>query len=156
VRARWPAAQAYALDDSWPILESSAFASAFVENWFANWRLDLVTDPLCGPPCRSDLSLVVPALAALHPDARIGLVSSLRDATIADIFGLSGPDFEAALLDVAADRFAPTANARHFFVTGSGHAHLLFPSLVSVPGVTLLEWITRLVTDDPSWTSMQP
>jgi len=154
VRARWPAAQAYVLDDSGPLIASSPFA--FVESWFTNWRLDQVTDPICGAPCRNDLSLVVSSLAALYPSDRIALVSSLQDNVIGNIFGLSGVDFEMALLELAGARMDPTANARYFFLSGDTHGQLLAPAGVSVGGVELLDWITQLVNDDPSWASVQP
>lgn len=156
IRARWPNAQGYVMADSGPLLESASFDSAFIASWFTNWRLDKVTDPVCDGPCRTDLSLFVPALAARFPNDRMALVSTTQDSVIADLFGLSGPDFQTALLAMATDRFDPTANVRYFFDTGTEHAQTVDPANVAQNGTYLLDWIGQLVGDDPAWTSVKP
>jgi hypothetical protein len=156
VRARWPSAQAYLLDDSGPLIPSATFDDTFIASWFSSWRLDLVTDPLCGLACRDDLSLIFPALAALYPNDRMALVSSLQDAPVRNVFQLGPDQFEDAMLTLAVDRLEPTANFRYYLVPGQTHAQLANPAGVSVDGVPLLTWITRLVTDDPSWIDVTP
>jgi hypothetical protein len=156
MRTRWPSAQAYLLDDSGPLLESASFASGFVADWFTNWRLDLVTDPICGTPCRSDLSLVHSSLAGLYPNDRMGLVSSTQDTIVRGIYGLTAAEFETALLTMATDRIDPAANARYFVVTGASHAQLGSPGTVSQNGTALLDWIGQLVSDDAGWATVVP
>jgi hypothetical protein len=156
IRARWPSAQAYVMADSGPLLESASFDSSFLTSWFANWRLDLTTDPVCAGPCRTDLSLFVSSLAAQHPTDRMALISSVQDSVIRDIFGLTGPDFETALLDLAADRIDPTANVRYFFDAGSAHAQTIDPANVSQNNTYLLDWLVQFVNDDPAWVSVKP
>jgi hypothetical protein len=156
VRARWPSAQLYLIDDSGPLLAPPAHAPAVRDAWLANWRLDRVTDPACGEPCRTDLSLLLPALAMSYPDTRIGLVSTVQDDAIATVYGITGAAFESALFDLAENRLDPTDNARYFFIGGNAHAPMLMPSGVIEDGVFLLDWITQLVSDDPAWTSVVP
>ena len=158
-RARWPSSQVYLLDDSGPPLEGTATPPAELADWLTNWRLDLVIDPLCGTnaaACRSDLSLAIPALVARYPSDRMALLSSEQDQVIRTFFLLSPTDFQTALLALAADRLDPTANFRYFFVPGSTHTMLGGPAGFSQGGMSLLTWITRLVTDDPAWVSVKP
>jgi hypothetical protein len=155
VRARWPTAQTYVLDDSGPLLEAPPPPIGFTD-WLLNWRLDLVMDPTCGMPCRSDQSMMFPALSALVPSARLALVSSVQDASVRALYGLTSSGFEDALTALATDRIDPTANVRYFFVAGDTHAQLAAPAAVSQNGVALLDWIDQLVNDDPGWTSVHP
>jgi hypothetical protein len=156
VRARWPAAQAYLLDDSGPLIPSATFDDAFIASWFSSWRLDRVTDPLCGLACHDDLSLLIPALAALYPNDRMALVSSLQDASVRAVFQLTADAFEDAVLTLAVDRLEPTTNFQYYLVPGESHAQLANPGAVSVDDVPLLTWITRFVSDDPAWVSVTP
>jgi len=154
--AGWSAAQVYLLDDSGPLLESRSFESEFVANWFSNWRLDLITDPLCGQACRSDLSLLASALAAAYPGDRMALTSSVQDFAVRDLYGLSATDFETALFHMVTDRLAPTAAFRYFLTSGEEHAQLVDPAAVSEGGVSLLSWLEQFVNDAPGWASVEP
>src|SRR5262245_22762205 len=55
-RQYWPSGKLYLLDDSGPTLEDDAIPSGYKREWYANWRLDKVLDPVCGEPCKTDLS----------------------------------------------------------------------------------------------------
>ena len=51
--------------------------------------------------------------------------------------------------------FAPTSNFRSFLAGPSGHVLLFDPTLASA-SVTVQQFITQMVTDDPIWASVQP
>ncbi len=156
VRGRWPAATVEMVDDSGPFLEPSSAPLVSYAPAFASWRLDRVTDPVCGAPCRTDMSLFFSGLASTYPGSRLALISSLQDETISSGSGLSGPAFQSALVTMAADRLDPTARFHYFFFPGSTHTTLFTPANFSENETTLLTWLTQLVTDDPAWTSRHP
>jgi pectinacetylesterase len=156
VRARWPAAHVDVVDDSGPLLEGGALDATMLAGWFANWRLDLVTDPLCGLGCRTDPSLAEPALAALHAGDRLALLSHTADPVNEGAFGLDAAAFHAALLAMTADRLDPTSSFRYFLVGNAGYALFAAPASASQNGVMLLPWLGQLLSDDSAWTSVQP
>jgi hypothetical protein len=155
-RGRWPGGKMYLLDDSGPFLEAGGIPAALITAWFASWHLGDVTGPVCGAACQTDLSQLMPALVARYPGDRMALLSSVQDAVNRSLFQLSAADFEADLLQMAADRLDPTATFRYFFVTGSSDTMLGAPGSFSQNGVGLLGWIGQEVTDDPAWVSVKP
>ena len=150
--AAFPASTLMVLDDSGPMIEG--FRPEAVAGFFANWRLDLLVDPVCGPGCRTDLSLMHSGLAALGD--RTALLSSTRDATMRTYAGLSAPEFEAALRSLERERVRPSPGDRVFFVDGTTHTMLHHPARFSQDGVSLLPWLTWLVDADPAWASVIP
>jgi hypothetical protein len=77
--------------------------------------------------------------------------------------------FEAALRKLEAVVFAPTDNARVFYDADGGllDAHMLLtPATPSgaasyvasheEDGVTLADWLERMVSDDPRWATVMP
>jgi hypothetical protein len=155
-RTYWPSQPLYLLDDSGPPLEASALQSGFVDAWFTNWRLDKLLDPLCGMACKSDISQAVPVLVAAHPNDRMALLSSLQDKTIRGFALLSAQGFQMALLQMAMDLLDPTKNFHYFFVPGETHTMLPDPNNFSQNGISVLQWVTQQVNDDPAWASQKP
>lgn len=155
VRQAWPAAQGILVDDSGPPLERGDVPQGLLDAWYESWRLDRVLDPVCGPACRTDLSAGLAAVEALYPGDRMALLSSLQDRVISGYYVTSGPQFEAALLRMAADRIDPAPNARYFFVAGDTHTMLGNPAAFA-QGPTLLEWLGQQASGDPAWTSRRP
>jgi hypothetical protein len=153
VRARWPQAVVQMVDDSGPLLEVQPSGYA---QWFTNWRLDEVTDPVCGMPCRTDPSMFFASLASAYPNDRLALISSLQDQVMRSDYLLSASGFQTALTTMAGDRLDPTAHFHYFFFSGSTHTTLGNPTAFSQNGTTLLTWLTQLATDDPSWSSVHP
>ena len=62
----FPNSKLYVLDDSGPVI--TGFPTAQLQGFMTNWRLDLVTDPVCGMACRTDLSLLQSSLATTYGD----------------------------------------------------------------------------------------
>jgi hypothetical protein len=153
VRATWPGVETYLLDDSGPLLETSAIPPAEYAAWQSSWKLDALLQGQCGASCVADWSLIFPSLAGQWPNDRWALLSSLQDSTISGYFGLSGAQFQSALGQLAADRIAPAAGGRSFFVTGSTHT-MLFSAASFTSGTTpLWTWLGQMVGDDPAWAS---
>lgn len=156
-RTVWPSGQVYLIDDSGPVLQGDAIPPAFRDAWFASWRIDQVIDPLCGGlACRADLSLAVPALAALYPNDRFALLSSLQDQTIRGYFLLTPEAFEAALLSLAQNVIDPLPNFRYFITSGQRHTMLGSPASHASAGTPLYDWLRQEVEDDPAWSSILP
>jgi hypothetical protein len=157
MRAHWPAAEGYMIDDSGPLLGGDAIAPQLRTAWAAAWGNEQVMDSVCGSTaCRTDYSRVYGALSARYPDDRLALLSSLQDQTIRSYLGLQPASFEAALLAAARDAIDPTPNVEYFFVSGSSHTMLGAPDSFTSGGVSLTTWLTRMVTDDPAWASTRP
>ncbi len=160
VRAHWPNAQSYLIDDSGPALKGDAIPKDIRDAWYAQWRLDQVLDPFC-PDCRSDLSAGYTALAAGFPQDRMSLVSFVKDTTI-PFFFRDEATFSSDLNTLTTSVLAPLTNFRTFLVGDaspggiSGHVLFLDPSGVSSGGTTLTEWLGQQVTDAPGWSSEPP
>lgn len=154
-RHYWPSGEAYLVDDSGPPVGKGGIPQVELDAWFASWRMDRVLDPLCGPPCRTDLSAGLAAVARKYPNDRLALLSSLQDDVIAAYFFTDGPRLEASLLALSAQVIDPAPNARHFYVAGTSHTMLGNPAAFA-QGVPLLQWLGQQLDGDPAWTSRKP
>lgn len=155
VRSTWPQARGYLVDDSGPLLVGDDVPSEIRSAWIASWQADEVILPIC-PDCLDDWSGIYAALRARWPDDRFALLSTLRDRVIRAFLLRDGPEYEAAILRLDAEVFEPLPGAETFLVPGEGHTFLGAPSATSVAGITLTEWLRRMVEDDPAWTSAGP
>lgn len=156
LRARWPAARGYLVDDSGPPLVRSDFSPALRAAWTLAWRIDEVVLSVCGDDCALDLSRIVPALRARWPEDRLALLSSTQDEVIRAYVGLGPAGFESALLQLRAERFEPLAGAETFLVPGDFHTMLGALERFTAGGVPLSEWLRLQVEDDPAWASAGP
>lgn len=156
LRARWPSAKGYLVDDSGPPLVSDDFSPALRAAWVLAWRVDEAIGPVCGEDCALDLSRIVPALRGRWPQDRLALLSSTQDEVIRAYVGLGPAGFERALLRLRDERFAPLAGAATFLVAGDFHTMLGSPARFTAGGMPLVEWLRRQVEDDPAWASAGP
>ena len=155
VRAAWPAAAALLLDDSGPPLLAADTSPTLFSAWRDAWGLDLLLDPLCGEPCHAGLAPLLGAVAARHPQDRLALLSSERDATISFFYGLDGAAFQAAQERMLAGALAPLPNARSFLVAGATHTMLGNPGGFT-QGEPLLGWIGQAWSGDAGWSTQHP
>ncbi len=155
-REYFPSSQDYLLDDSGPPLEAPNIPQGYIDAWYQEWGLGQVLDPVCGDPCKTDLSQALKVLDATYPNDRMALLSSLQDQTIRGYFLLSPSGFQTALLMTATDLLDPTPNFRYFFVPGQTHTMLGGVNNFTVNNVSLWDWMNQMVTDDPSWKSQKP
>ena len=144
-------AESLLIDDSAPPLEGDAVPEFERIAWAASWGYTDLLTRLCGPTCKDDLSLGLPALAARYPSDRLSLLSSLQDRTISQYVFADGPTFEGHLRHLAATVIAPLASMRVFFIAGSSHTMLGDPA--AVPG--LWDWLAAQASGT-DWTSVIP
>ena len=155
LRAYFPEARGYLVDDSGPPLRDNDIPPGFRDAWIAAWGLDGAFDSVC-PTCRNDFSQVFPTIAARYPKDRLSLLSYNRDRTISGYIFVSPAGFQTALDSLAQGVLAPLANARHFYLDGQDHTMLGRIKSLSGGGVRLDEWLRRQVDDDGAWKSIQP
>ncbi len=93
----------------------------------------------------------------IDPELRIGMFSAWHDAIISGWFlKMNKYAFEGLIRSVTddIDEYHPDRFAR-FFIAGDSHTcyEFLLPegANYAVDGVTLYQWIDRLVNDDPAW-----
>ncbi|HEX9050638.1 MAG TPA: pectin acetylesterase-family hydrolase [Anaeromyxobacter sp.] len=165
-KATWPAAKAYLVDDSGPPLAN--IPSATVSDWVSSWGLDVAISQVCGTPCAGSppsLAPIIPELAKANPSDRFALLSSDQDQTIRGFFvdaanyyqPMSAADFLSGLQALVSSMdAAPTANAHAFVVSGTSHTMLGNPAAFTSAGTALFDWLSKEVSDDPSWSSATP
>lgn len=162
----WPDAQSFLLDDSGPALIGDELPATLRDTWYASWRVGIALDPWC-LECRSDMSAAFGAVAELHPEDRVALVSHYHDTVMSSFTGHPiASDFADALDDVEEWVLRPTATARAFFDGGTDHMLLTPLSAcganasyvddheadgVSVSAWTLPAWIEAMLSGDPAW-----
>jgi hypothetical protein len=165
IRAYWPDARGYLIDDSGPPLVGNAIPAATRNAWYASWDLGASLDPFC-PGCRTDLSEGLREITARHPEDRVALLSHLGDETIRGFFGtftllpspgfapMPAATFEAELRLLGTSVMDPvTENAKYFYTAGPGHPTLEDPTVISTPAPGLEAWLELMLSDSASWES---
>lgn len=159
LRWYWPAAQAFLLDDSGPALVNNEIPADSRDAWYASWRVGIALDPWC-LDCRSNMSAAFTAIAELHPEDRVALVSHYHDAVMSTFMLDSGTGYADALDEVERLVLRPTPTARAFFDGGTDHM-LLTPVTAcadasyvddhEAAGITLPAWIESMLSGAPGW-----
>jgi pectinacetylesterase len=170
VRAAWPDAKAYLVDDSGPPLQGDAIPAASRAAWYASWNMGASLGSFC-PDCQSDLSKGLSAILATYSKDRVALLSHTQDAVICGFFGtytvtpnppyvsLVPKDptvFDTELRALGTTVIAPKTNGGYFYTSGTGHPTLDDPSAITTPAPGLPTWIEQMVSDSPSWASVAP
>lgn len=166
IRAEWPKAKAYLVDDSGPPLQGDAIPASSRAAWYASWNMGASLGSFC-PACQSDLSLGLTAIFAAYPQDRVALLSHTADAVICSFFGtysttapyLTPKDpvtFENQLRALGTNVIAPSANGRYFFTAGTAHPTLEDPSAITTPAPGLPAWIEEMLSDASSWANVAP
>ncbi len=154
-RAAWPTTPMLLIDDSLPLFEGTTVPTSLRTAWYQSWNLAPLVDPIC-TGCKDDFSLYLTSLAKKFPNDRMALLSSEQDGTIRTFYQLSGPAYAAALKKLTADVLDPLGNFKHFFVNGQTHTMLGGPAMFTANSTPLWSWLTQMVTDDPTWKSVDP
>lgn len=144
VQDAFPKARVDVLDDSGqPIAPDPAQWKL----WQKAWNMQLPAD--CAD-CASSPSGFVDYFHAKYPNSRYGLISYEYDTIIAPFMGISLDQFHTELYAMADHVDQTWPNARYFVIPGASHVGLATPS------AQLKDWVTRMVTDSPSWGSTRP
>jgi len=148
-------ATSYLLMDSSPFLIGDAINPNLRSAWFSQWDLQPILDEVGCTDCAADLSRLYSRLSTLHPDDRMGLVSSLQDGVISAYFVMLGPVFELELRRLAMNVYANNANWRWFLFPGTTHTTVATPGLYSSAGTSLMTWLSQMVSP-ATWQSHAP
>jgi len=145
----------YLLMDSSPFLIGNAINPNLRSAWFSQWDLQPILDEVGCTDCAADLSRLYSRLSTLHPDDRMGLVSSLQDGVISTYFTMLGPVFELELRRLAMNVYANNSNWRWFLFPGTTHTTVATPGLYSSGGTSLKTWFSQMVSAG-AWQSHAP
>jgi Pectinacetylesterase len=141
------------LDDSGPPLPAPYLTESLEQTWRNAWNLAAATPAGC-TQCATDLDAVIAFYGSTMTGHRAALLSYTQDSVIGLFFQLPGAQVEAGLGALATE-MAPFDVWRHFYVTGTTHTIFGSPDTVS-HGVSLRTFVTQMVTDDPSWATVEP
>ena len=156
MRAYFPRAEGYMLDDSGPILVGDDVPLKLRQTWTATWGLQERLTTHC-PDCSTDLSAMLRHHASDYPQDRFALLSYTQDTVIRTFLGLrAAKAYEQNLSTLAMQFYDPLPRARYYYVPGQSHTFLLNPEKTTAQGVALPAWLTAFVSDDPAWTSTKP
>lgn len=143
----WPDAGAHLLQDSSPFVPVRANYALMQSAWALQFPPDC-TD------CATTFPAVVDAVAARHPDSRIGLLHFDNDEVIRFFFGYGADSLVPATTALLAAQYSHP-NTAAFVAAGTDHTMLGRPGQ-TVNGVTLLAWVQQWVSGDPAWTTVRP
>lgn len=135
------------IDDSGTPMPASIPIAAEAE-WRKQWNLAATFPPGC-TECAQRLDGILDFYAKTYPDHRGALISYTKDSVLPTFFGITQDKFAMGLEEQATTKFDPSQNLRYFIYSGSGHVLWGKPSLAT-NGVTVREFVTKMVTDDPT------
>lgn len=141
------------IDDSGTPMPASIPITAEAD-WRTQWNLAATFPPGC-TECAQRLDGILDFYAKTYPDHRGALISYTKDSVLPTFFGISQDTFAMGLEEQATTKFDPSPNLRYFIYSGSGHVLWGKPTLAT-QGVTVREFVTKMVTDDPTWNSVHP
>ncbi len=118
------------------------------------WNLPSTLPPGC-TACATALDAIFGYYASVFPNNRGALLSYVQDSVLPAYYGITTSEFTSGLNELTAAQFDPNANLHYFTVSGPGHVLFFTPSLAT-DGVTVEQFITKMVTGDPTWTSVHP
>ncbi len=158
------------IDDSGPPMGANFLAPCLQKHMMETWGLDktLPADcPDCKPADGAFAEPYVKYILAKYPEATLGLVSTEGDSTIRNFWGfgenncaslMGAPDpyseekYKAGLEDLRDRIVAGQGRFKLFMSPGTEHVLLdNDPTTVVAGGVTLKDWLTQALTNDPAW-----
>jgi hypothetical protein len=118
------------------------------------WNLPATLPPGC-TGCAQSLDAMFTFYAKAFPNQRGALLSYTKDAVLPSFYGITTDQFTTGLEEEATSQLDPNPNLHYFFVDAMGHV-LWFNPALTTKAVTLQQFITQMVTDDPAWASVHP
>jgi hypothetical protein len=158
----WPRTQAAfgsvrvdMIDDSGSVLPADVAAlrsgGSIEPTWRASWNLAATLPSGC---CASDLSDFFGFAAQSLPGSRGALISYRADTVIPGFYSVTQAQFTTGLDEDVARQFTH-ANLKIFESSQSGHVLFFNPSIAQ-GSTTEQQFITKMVTDDATWSSVTP
>ena len=133
------------------VLAMSSAAAANMEAEQAAWNINANLPPGC-TGCGTRLDDIWAYYATAFPHQKASLLSYTADTVLPTFYGLTTAEFTMGLDEEIMTMFEPTTNLKYFTFTGAGHVLWFTPSLTT-NGVTVQQFLTLMVNDDPTWTS---
>lgn len=143
VQRVFPNARVDVLDDSGQPIEPPAERWA---QWRAAWNLQLPEG--CDPRCASSIASITDLIRQRYPNNRFGLISYSHDAVISTFMGLNSLEFNRRLESFVTEMGRQWPSGRAFILPGLLHVGFLTPT------PAMLRWINAMITDDPSWQTV--
>ena len=154
VRALYPNTQIDVVNDSGIGIAENAAAQTLLIN---DWKSEAFFPNSICPACYADGNLAAYFNWQMEedPNVRLGMMSTKRDAVIADLFlGIGGEAFEAKLLPYVATLESDNPNRfRSFIADGNAHTFIRRDISATAGGVAVHEWI-RSMLDNDNWNSV--
>ncbi|HET7844766.1 MAG TPA: pectin acetylesterase-family hydrolase [Xanthomonadales bacterium] len=146
-----------AIDDSGTFMPASIVSpgSAAEVARFNNWNL-AATIPAGCSACFNGIDNLYTYNAQQLPNRRGALLSYRPDPTLSAFFQISQSSFSNGLDIVRAVHFDPFSSRRYFVLGASGHVLFDDPGNTGTGGVTLEQWLTQMLSDDPGWSNVAP
>lgn len=142
------------IDDSGAALPDPYLPAARENTWRSAWNLNAALPPDCAE-CKTSLAALITYYANTFTTQRAALLTYTQDNVISQFYGISTAKFEEGL-KLFTPQLEGKAGFRYFYVTGSNHVLLGDPSLTSKTGITLKDWLGKMINDDPTWASENP
>ena len=159
----WQTAEAFPgvrvdmVDDSGAIMPNDVLSSSAMSEQQTQrtvWNLAASTPPGCSS-CATAFDAIYDFDATAFPGSRGALLSYQQDSVLPAFYNISTSSFTTGLTETETQLFDPTANLRYFDAGGSGHVLWFSPSLTTNT-VSVLQFVTMMVDDDPGWNSVTP
>ncbi len=140
------------LDDSGTPMPPDIEADGYGEgNLRTAWNLAATLPPGC-TQCKQSLVGLLGFYEQQFPTHRLALLSYVQDSVLPSFFGITEPEFEQGLMEDQTNYFGASTNAKYFTVNSADHV-LFFGTIPSTDYAPLQQFVTQMVTDDPSWAS---
>jgi hypothetical protein len=158
------------VDDSGPVMSDTYMPPCLQERWRTLWGLNgnLPADCAdCSLPNGGGMSNYIPYIGGKYPGARLGLISSDKDSTIAYFFGfgknncagidglgsaLSGAEFAAGLDELRATLLMPFPSWGSYYLPSTTHTYIAGNGYytANVMGTALTDWVAAMVSGGAS------
>jgi hypothetical protein len=122
---------------------------------FNTWNLAATLPPDC-TACANGLDNLYTYNAQRFPNQRGAWLTFRSDATISAFYQITTAQFAQGVDLVRVQHFDPFPNRRYFIVTGTNHVMFTNPALAGAGGVTLEQFLTLMLNDDPGWVNVAP
>jgi hypothetical protein len=145
------------IDDSGTAMPDSILGDAGVgleQTQGDAWNLSSTLPPGC-TTCKRDLSTLYGYYAKTYPTHRAALLSYEQDTVLPSYFGITEEQFTEGLNQDIGMYFGASSSLKYFTNAGAGHVLWFTPDLTTGT-TTVQQFITQMVTDDPTWASVHP
>jgi hypothetical protein len=154
-RVAYPTVPLYVLNDSGPGLQNPGDPVSAMERSM-NWGFGQLIPADCAD-CTVQLTYLTDWALDRDPMLRVGYFNYLQDAVLQVFLRITGPAFQALLLEITDDlRTRHPERFKRFFPAGSSHTILLGPTFYSeaLEGITMNDWTADFLTGGPNWQDL--